>query len=65
MAEFKAKYSTGMCPNGDRILEGQEVMYVDQELWHVECVSQSGASRPGGEDPPGKWDGTDDASMGF
>jgi hypothetical protein len=65
MTEFAAKFSNGQCPNGDPILEGQMVTYIDQELWHIECVAQSGASKEGGQERPGKWDGTDEKSMGY
>lgn len=65
MSEFPAKYSTGQCPNGDAILEGQMVTYVDQELWHVECVAASGTSAEGGQEAPGRWDGTTEESMGY
>ena len=65
MTEFAAKYSTGQCPNGDPILEGQMVTYIDQELWHIECVDKSGASKAGGEEQPGKWDGSTEESMGY
>ena len=65
VAEFPAKYSTGQCPNGDAILEGQMVTYIDQELWHVECVAQSGAVRENSAEQPGKWDGSTEESMGY
>jgi hypothetical protein len=65
VAEFPAKYSTGQCPNGDPILEGQMVVYIDQELWHTECVDKSGTSSPGGAEQPGKWDGTTQENMGY
>jgi hypothetical protein len=41
------------------------VMYVDQELWHVECVSKTGASASGDDEKPQRWDGTSDDAMGY
>jgi hypothetical protein len=65
VAEFAAKFSTGQCPNGDPIIEGQMIMYVDQQLWHVECVDKSGTSREGGSEVPQPWDGTTEEQMGY
>lgn len=56
MSEFPAKYK-GTCAAGDEILPGQEVMYVDDELYHVECISD-----PKG---PDKWTGTTLEDMGY